>query len=323
MSVAIPDAFGESGLAFAGAYVAIQVGRNALTLVAVGRDHPLAGNFLRVLLWSVALGVLWLAGGVAEGDRRFVLWALAVVIDYIVIWFGFPIPGLQHSRTPAWQIAGEHLAERYELFIILALGESILVTGATYGRLPRTGATVVAFTVAFAGSVALWWIYFDRGAEAGRKAMTHAADPSWLGLSAYSYFHLPMVAGIIMTAGADELTIAHPLEPVTPPVAALILGGPAIYLVGNALFTRALSGAVPWSRLIAIAALVALTPLAGGAPALTLLVAATLIIVALAGWDLRGREAEVGRREAGGRRKTARRPDGQTASRQTSVVSRE
>ena len=98
-----------------------------------------------------------------------------------------------------------------------------------------------------------------------------------------------MVAGIIAAAGGDELTIAHPLEPITPAMMALILGGPALYLVGNALFTWALSGLVPWSRLVAIAALLALMPLAAGASALTLLIAATLVLVALVGWDLRGR----------------------------------
>ncbi len=142
MSAAIPDAFAGSGLAFAVAYVAIQVGRNAVTLVAIGRGHPLTANFLRVLIWSVALGILWIAGGLAEGDRRVALWAAAVAIDYVVTWIGFPIPGFGRSRTPDWMIAGAHLAERNELFIILALGESILVTGATYGELPRSAATV-------------------------------------------------------------------------------------------------------------------------------------------------------------------------------------
>jgi low temperature requirement protein LtrA len=289
MSAAIPDAFAGSGLAFAVAYVAIQVGRNAVTLVAIGRGHPLTANFSRVLIWSVALGIPWIAGGLAEGDRRVALWAAAVAIDYVVTWIRFPVPGFGHFRTPDWMIAGAHLAERNELFIILALGESILVTGATYGELPRSAATVLAFIVAFIGSVALWWLYFDRGAEAGREAITHTVDPGWLGLSAYSYFHLPMVAGIIIAAAADELTIAHPLERVTPAMTAVILGGPALYLVGNALFTWALSGLISWSRLVAVAALLALMPVAIGASALTLLIEATLVLVAVVGWDLRSR----------------------------------
>jgi low temperature requirement protein LtrA len=289
MSAAIPDAFGGSGLAFAVAYVAIQVGRNAFVVLAIGRGHPLTSNFRRILIWSILLGILWIAGGLAEGDRRVLLWAAAVAIEFVESWFGFPIPGLGRSRSPDWMlVAGGHLAERHELFIILALGESILVTGATYGELPRSPGTVVAFVVAFIGSVALWWLYFDRGAAAGREAITHTVDPGWLGLFAYSYFHLPMVAGIIAAAGGDELTIAHPMEPVTPAMMALILGGPALYLVGNALFTWALSGLVSWSRLVAIGVLLAFMPPAAGAAALNLLIAATLVLVALVGWDLRG-----------------------------------
>jgi low temperature requirement protein LtrA len=287
MSAAIPDSFGASGLAFVLPYVAIQVGRNAWTLFAIGSGHPLTQNFLRVLLWSIALGVPWLAGGFVEGDARFALWALAVVVDYIVTWVGFPVPRLGRSRTPDWMIAGGHLAERYELFIILALGESILVTGATYGELPRSMATIAALVVAFAGSLTLWWLYFDRGAEVGRAAITHTVHPGRLALSAYSYYHLPMVAGIILAAGADEAMIAHPTEPVSPATIVLILGGPVLYLIGNALFNWVLFGVVPWSRLAAIAALLTLWPLAAGATTLSLLIAATLILVAVAVWDLR------------------------------------
>jgi low temperature requirement protein LtrA len=299
MSAAISDAFGDGGLAFALPYVAIQVGRNAWALAAVGRGHPDSRTFQRVLLWSVALGMLWIAGAIAEGDRRVALWALAVVLDYVATWFGLPIPGLGRSHTPEWTIAGAHLAERYELFIIFALGESILVTGATYGGLARSGVVVLAFIVAFAGSATLWWLYFDRGAEAGREAITHAGDAGWLGLFAYAYFHLPMVAGIIMVAGADELVIAHPIDPSTTAMSVLIVGGPAVYLAGNALFTWALAGTMSWSRLAAIAALVALLPLAARVPALTLLVVATLVLIALARWDLRAaraRRCSVGRR---------------------------
>ena len=112
---------------------------------------------------------------IADSDRRLALWALAVVLDYVVSWFGLPIPRFGRGRTSEWVIVGAHLAESYELFIILALGKSILVTGATYGGLPRSGAVVAAF-VAFIGSVALWWLYFDRGAEAGWETIIHPVD---------------------------------------------------------------------------------------------------------------------------------------------------
>lgn len=108
--------------------------------------------------------------------------------------------------------------------------------------------------------MSLWWIYFDRGAEAGRRAISSAVDPGRLGRSAYPIFHVPMVAGIIATAAADELAIAHPSDDATVATTAAILGGPALYLVGSALFNWALSERAPTSRLVAIAALVVLVP---------------------------------------------------------------
>jgi low temperature requirement protein LtrA len=71
MSVAIPEAFGGRGLMFALAYVAIQVGRTAFVLIALGGTHPLSRNFQRVLSWYVASGVLWIIGGLLEGEARY------------------------------------------------------------------------------------------------------------------------------------------------------------------------------------------------------------------------------------------------------------
>lgn len=103
-----------------------------------------------------------------------------------------------------------------------------------------------------------------------------------------------MVAGIIAAAGADELTIAHPGDRVTAATTALILGGPALYLAGNALFKWALWGHLPRSRPVAICALVALVPVAAVSSALALLVAATLVLVVVALWDMRNERAKPG-----------------------------
>ena len=130
--------------------------------------------------------------------------------------------------------------------------------------------------------------HFDRGAMAGREAIARAANPGGFGLAAYTYVHLPMAAGIIMTAAADELTIAHPLEPADLPLTVLALGGAAFYLLGSAVFTAILSRRVPWPRLVAILALVAIAPWAGSLPALALLAAAATVLIALAAWDVRG-----------------------------------
>jgi low temperature requirement protein LtrA len=282
MSAAIPEAFDDRGLEFAGAFVAIQVGRTAWVLAVIGRGHDLSANFQRVLTWLLATGAVWLAGALADGDARLALWTLAVVLEVAAVWLGFPVPGLGRTQTVEWTIAGEHLAERCQLFVIIALGESIIVTGAGFGELPVAPETTAAFAVAFVGSVAFWWIYFDRGAELAQEIIARSDDPGRLGRSAYSYYHVPMIAGVIVAAAADEVMLAHPLDPATVETAALILGGPALYLVGNALFKWTLWEYVPWSRLVAIAALAALVPVAAVSSALVLGVCATAVVVALA-----------------------------------------
>ena len=287
MSASIPAAFEDRGLLFAAAIATIQVGRTWFVLAGLGRGHRMSGNFQRAMIWWSATGLLWLAGGLVTGDLRIVVWMAAVVAQYVGVWIGFPVPGLGRSHTTDYTIVGGHLAERCQLFILLALGESILVIGADFGELALSGPTALAFAVAFAGSVALWWIYFDRGAEAGLRAMAAASDPGRLGISAYNYFHVPMVAGIIVAAAADGLTMAHPTGRVTVGTTALILGGFALYLLGNALFEWVLGGHLPRSRLIAICALAALLPLSLATSALVLLSAATLVMICVAIWDER------------------------------------
>jgi low temperature requirement protein LtrA len=289
MSVAIPEAFGDRGLMFAAAYVAIQVGRTGFVLIALrkalGESHPLSTSFQRILSWLAAAGALWIIGGLLEGEARYVLWVLALAVDYSGPVSGYYIPGLGRSRTEEWTIEGGHFAERCQLFVIIALGESILVTGTTFGEIETSAVAVFAFVVAFLGSVALWWIYFARSAEAARAIMSSSEDPGRLGRSAYTYFHLPMVAGIIAVAAADELAVAHPVEHGTPAFVALTLGGTALFLAGQAFFKQAVFGILPWSRAVAIAALAGLIPVGFALPTLALSSAAVLIVVALAAWD--------------------------------------
>ena len=289
MSVAIPEAFGKRGLMFALAYVAIQVGRTAFTFIALrkslGGSHPLSRTFQRILTWFVGAGVLWIIGGLLDAEARYAVWLLALAVDYSGPVVGYYIPGLGRSRTQEWTIEGGHFAERCQLFVIIALGESILVTGTTFGQIEASTATVSAFVVAFLGSVALWWIYFARSAEAAREVISSSEDPGRLGRSAYTYFHLPMIAGIIAVAAADELTVAHPGDRGTASSVALTLGGTALFLVGHAFFKWAVFGVLPWSHVVAIAALAALTPVGFAIPTLVLSGAAGLIVVVLAAWD--------------------------------------
>ena len=282
MSVAIPEAFGERGLMFALAYVAIQLGRTVFAVLALGASHPLSGSFRRILAWFAAAGVLWVAGGLVEGEARYALWLLALGLEYSGPAAGYRTPRLGRSRTEEWTIEGTHYAERCQLFVIIALGESILVTGTTFGQAEVSAAAVAAFGVAFLGSGALWWIYFSRSAHDASETIAHSEDPGRLVRSAYTYFHLPMIAGIIAVAAVDELTVAHPGDPGTLASISLTLGGAALFVAGNGVFLWALSGRVPWSRLVAVVALAALAPVGFATPALALAGAAALIVVLLA-----------------------------------------
>jgi low temperature requirement protein LtrA len=287
MSATLPEAFGERGLFFAATYVAMQAGRSLFVVAALGAEPRLRRNFQRILAWCMASGALWLAGGVADGTAREAWWLAAVAVDYAAPAAGFFTPGLGRSLTTDWNIAGGHLAERCQQFLIIALGESIVVTGATFGQLPLAVESVAALIVAFLGSVAFWWLYFDRAAEDSSGVIAEAKDPGRLGRSAYTYFHVPMVAGIIVAAVADELTIAHPGGPTSAAAATTILGGPALFLAGHALFKRAVFDHVSRPRFAALVALAALAPLSPLLPPLALAAAATLVVAAVAAWDAR------------------------------------
>ena len=226
--------------------------------------------------------MLWVAGSLVEGGARYVLWLLALGVDYAGPAAGYRTPGMGRSRTEEWTIEGTHFAERCQLFVIIALGESILVTGTTFGQAEVSAAAVAAFVVAFLGSGALWWIYFARSANDASETMALSEDPGRLARSAYTYFHLPMIAGIIAVAAADELTVAHPGDPGTLASISLTLGGAALFVAGHGVFLWAVSGRVPWSRLVAVIALAALAPVGVAVSALTLAGMAALIVVLVA-----------------------------------------
>ena len=210
MSVALPHAFGPWGLWVGGAYALMQIGRT-IFMVAVLPSGTLRRNFERILVWCVASGALAVGGGLAHGHARELLWLLAIGVDVLGGILGFEVPGLGRSRTSDWTIEGGHFAERCQAFILIALGESIVIIGATLSMVAHVSATeITAFVVAFAGSVALWWLYFDRSADASAEIIERSDDPGRIGRTAYHLIHPVMVAGIIVAAAADEKILTAP-----------------------------------------------------------------------------------------------------------------
>jgi low temperature requirement protein LtrA len=288
MSAAIPNAFGHEGLLFAVGYSFIQVTRTLFIVVASrGRDEMIYPNFLRILAWLVASAVLWIAGGLLGGTERVAAWIVALSLEILGPVIGYVVPGLGRSRTSDWKIDGAHMAERCALFVIIALGESILVTGATAASRPATTPAVAAFLVAFLGSVAMWWIYFNIGAERGSRQIATSADPGRVARAVYTYFHIPIIAGIVVSAVADELTIAHPEGDMEPAFALTLSGGPALYLAGNVLFKRASARYYPLSHLVGLGLLILLAPAAMYLTPLMLGAATTAVLVIVAFWETR------------------------------------
>jgi low temperature requirement protein LtrA len=287
MAAALPEALGERGLLFAASYVALQVGRNAAAAWLLHRRHRLRDVFERLVVWSAAAGVLWLAGATLDSDQRLLLWIPALALELAAPAAGYWLPGRGRAATTEYDIEGGHFAERCQLFIIIALGESIVVTGATASAAGLSSTVVLCLVVAFVETAALWWLYFGATAERARVTMSTCDDPGRLARDAYTYLHLPIIAGIIATAVGNDLLIAHPHEAPNGVGVAMILGGPALYLLGESLFRWRMTRVLQVRRVAVAALLLLMAPLGGQVGALTLSIAVATFLTVLAVWELR------------------------------------
>ena len=284
MSAALPTAFGRWGLLVGGAYAVMQIGRS-LFMVIVLRGRSLLANFQRILAWCVVSGALAVAGGIVTGPARGWLWLAAVAVDTLGGVTGFYTPGLGRSVTTEWTIEGGHLAERCQAFILIALGESVVIIGATLSGLLATTVTwpeIGAFVTAVVGSVGLWWLYFDRSAGEAAAVIARSADPGRMGRTAYHLIHPVMVAGIIVVAAGDEVVLSEPGAPAAGSTAWLVLGGTALFIAGHAAFKIAVWRVVSWPRVAAIVILALLGLAAGSLSALALGLCATVVVLGVA-----------------------------------------
>jgi low temperature requirement protein LtrA len=287
LSAAIPRAFTDRGLVFALAIVAIQVGRTLFVCWAL-RRHSESNyrNFLRIACWLSASGSFWIAGGLLEGNARMAIWALALVIEYSGPATGFWTPHLGRSTTRDWDIDPAHMAERCSLFVIIALGESLLVSGATFAKATWQPTTIMAFVTVVIGTFAMWWIYFNIGAQEAEHRFKNADDQGSIARLAYTYLHLPIVAGIIVTAVSDELVLAHPYGATDAKAAVTLIGGPMLFIVGNLLFKRATAGRWPLSHLVGLGLLALLIPATGWLWPLGVAALAASMLVIVATWEM-------------------------------------
>lgn len=286
LSTSIPTAFEGRGLWFASAYAAMQVGRTVFWLASIPPHRTLVRwNAIRILVWLSASAVFWILGGFAQGQSRLVLWTVALAIEYVSPAVRFWIPRYGPSTIEEWSVEGGHMAERSAGFIIIALGEAVVVNGATFADLTWTVETVCAFVSAFLGSIAMWWIYFHKGAEAGSELISKSRESGRLARLAYTYLHLPIVAGIIVSAVADELVLKHPNG--APDVRTILtaIGGPLLFLIGTILFKFSIRGFLQLSHGIGIVALAILAWFALDLSPLMLSILTTAIMIVVAVWE--------------------------------------
>jgi low temperature requirement protein LtrA len=294
IAVAIPEAFGDRALLFAGSYVALQVGRHAFMTFAAADPGSLERTRAgRILIWFCLAAPFWIAGGLADGEARTVLWIVALAIDYGAPLVTYRLPFLSPIDSAFWHVQASHFTERFQLFVIIALGESIVLIGATTAGLDLDLETLTAFACAFLGAAALWWLYFNFIATAAVERLASAENSTIVARDAYTYLHAVIVAGIIVTAVGDELVIAHPGELPTDAELIAIVAGPALYLLSHVLLRLRLDGTVSPRRLSGAVACVVIGFAASSATALVVggLLLAVLVAEIFGDYRAAGRRA--------------------------------
>ncbi|MGH9243431.1 MAG: low temperature requirement protein A [Acidimicrobiales bacterium] len=280
MAVAIPEGFGDQALLFAVSYSALQIVRN-LFVVAVTPPGPFNRNFQQILAWSVLSAPFWVGGALADGGWRWALWLGALTLDLAAPLARFWLPGYGRTPMQEWDIDPGHFTERFQLFVIIVLGESIVVTGATASDVGLDPPVVLSLGFAFLSTAALWWLYFGGVASAALRRVAADEVPGQLGRDAYTYLHFPIVAGILLTAVGDEIVIGHPSDELHIAGALVAVGGPALYLLGLVAFGARVGRHQAWPRVVAAVVLLAAVPVAAETEAIVVAGLLTAVLAIL------------------------------------------
>jgi low temperature requirement protein LtrA len=235
-AISIPDAFGDRAWLLVAGYVGIQSLRNVFAVLHASRDDSLYLPLVRILIWSSWVSGIWVAGAFVDEDTRVALWLVALAADYAGPAVGHWAPGLGRTAPSEWELIPSHFSERIQLFVIIALGESIVAAGVTASGLEITAERMFAVTTAFAITSVLWWLYFDYHAEHVLEVLSQRKHERGRLARDLSYIHIPLIAGIIIVAVANELVIAHPGETLHGMELATLAAGPILYLLGSLAF---------------------------------------------------------------------------------------
>ena len=277
--LALPHAFEDDSTLFATTYAAVRLLHLALYTQA-SRQGNASWEAISGFAVTVLVGMaLLLAGSFTTGGTRIVLWTVAAAIDYAgPAWLTRErLRGLQY-------VAVAHFAERYGLFVIICLGESIVAIGVGASGLSLDASIVAAVALGLLVTIALWWVYFDSFSGRAEEHLREHDDPVLAAADSYSYLHLPLVAGIIVFAVGAKILV-HDSDHSLPDSARLCLcAGVALYLVAHFAFRLRIAHERAWPQLLVAAALLVLFAVSGAwsgwvVAALTAVLLAALCVV--------------------------------------------
>ncbi|MGH9214528.1 MAG: low temperature requirement protein A [Acidimicrobiales bacterium] len=273
VAIAVPDAFGDSGPAFAFGYLVVILLHGVLFSLAADSPTDAARGIRRLAPTNLGSAALLVGAAFTDDALQTTLWIVAV---------GVTFAGPFLTGVADFTVRPAHFVERHGLIVIVALGESIVAVGAAESH-EVDAALAVSALVAMALISGLWWAYFD-GESAGAEHALHAtdgADRSRMARDIYSYLHIPLVLGVVLAALGIKKTLQHSDEDLATVAAVALGGGVALFyaaLAGIRLRRRSRAGS---ARLAAVVAATALIPVATQAPAivsLTILAALTLVV---------------------------------------------
>jgi low temperature requirement protein LtrA len=276
-ALAIPQAFGDDGLLFGCAYFVVRV-LHILLFAAATPDVGVRMAVRHLSETAIPAPALLILAGAMDGGAQAALWCLALAID---------LAGPQVRGVEGFRIHPAHFAERYGLVVIIALGESIVAIGIGVEGLPLELGEVVTAVAGIVIAGALWWAYFDVIALVAGRRLTQAQGSARTRLArdAYSYLHLPMIAGIVLLALGVKKAIADVDAPLDTVPAVALCGGVALYLLAHIGFRLRIFHSVNRQRLVVVLLALALIPVASSVDAVVAVSLIALLLVALVAYE--------------------------------------
>jgi low temperature requirement protein LtrA len=278
LALSVQDAFHGSGLAFGLSYVVVVTVHSILFTRATSASAARA--ILTLAPLNLTAAALIVAGGALGGDAQYVLWAAAGLFEWL---------SPQLRKPSGFTIAAGHFVERHGLVVIVAIGESVIAVGLGAARLPVDASLLAVASVGLAVSASLWWLYFSGDDQEAERALIALSPPqrAFAALRAFGYWHLPLLFGIVAIAAAEREATAHPFDALSWWGAAILGGGAAAYLIGDAFFRRELGIGSGLTRITVAALAVMSVPLGATTSAFAQLAAVVLLLVAVIAADSR------------------------------------